>query len=116
MYILSAQGVLFRSKESGYHLRAAILEDHLEQDRSTVQEYGLDLTAVLAGFSCPLEGGGNVSGVSVVGGGPDAKDIFNRADGLDEILLDCFMELELRWFVRKTWTYIVRSRECDSRP
>lgn len=42
-YVLSGQGCPSRSGEPMHHLRIAILEDHLEQDRGGVHEYGLDL-------------------------------------------------------------------------
>ena len=72
-----------------HHLRTAIPEDHLEQDRRSVHEYGFDLVGVLSNFSCFLEGSGDVSGGMVVGHVLGTKDIFNRPDGLDEVLLDC---------------------------
>ena len=78
-----------------YHIRTAILVEHLEHDRCAILEYGLDLIGVFVSLSCFVECGSNVSGGSEVGGGPDAEDIFNRADGLDEVLLDCWMILEL---------------------
>ena len=63
-----------------------------------------------------MEGGSDFSGGRKFGGGPDAEDIFNRADGLDEVLLDLWVELESGLHVRKMWTYIVRSQGCGSRP
>jgi len=77
-----------------YHIRTAILVEHLEHYRCAILEYGLDLIGVPVSFSRFLEGGSDVSGGSEVGGGTDAEDIFNCADGLDEVLLDCRMELE----------------------
>ena len=79
-----------------HHIRTAILVEHLEHDRCTILEYGLDLIGILISFSCFMEGGSDVSGGSEFGGGPDAEDIFNRADGLDKVLLDCRIELESR--------------------
>jgi len=73
------------------HLRTTILEDHLEQDRRGVHEYGLDLVGVPSELSCFLKGSGDVSRGIVVGHVPSTEDIFNRTDSLDEILLDCWM-------------------------
>jgi len=73
------------------HLRITILEDHLEQGRRGVHEHGLDLVGVLSELSCFLEGSGDVSRGIVVGHVPGTEDIFNCADSLDEVLLDCWM-------------------------
>ena len=91
MYALGSQGHIFGSGKPMYHLRIAILEDHLEQDRRGVHEYGLDLVGVVPNFSRSLEGSGNVSGGIAVGHGLGTDDVFDRADGLDEVFLDCWM-------------------------
>jgi len=70
----------------------AILEEHLGQDRRAVHEHGLDRIGVIASLGYFQEGFSDVPGGSEVVGG--LEDIFNRADGLDEVLLDCWMELE----------------------
>ena len=89
MCILSDQGVVPRSGVTENHLRATILKEHLEQDRPTISEHGLDPIRVLANLSRFLHGGGDISGGTVVGCGIDTKNIFNRTDGLDKVLLDC---------------------------
>jgi hypothetical protein len=90
IHVLGGQGLLSRSGKAMDHIRIAILEDHLEQDRGGVHEYGFDLVRVLSDLSCSLEGSGDVFGGIVVGHVLSTEDIFNRADGLDEVLLDCW--------------------------
>ena len=92
-HILSGQWLLSGSVEVMQHIRATILEDHLVQNRRGIREHGLDLIGVLSDFSCFLENSSDISGGTAVGGGSSTDDIFNRADGLDKVLLDCWMEL-----------------------
>lgn len=91
IYVLGGQGFLFRPVKPVHHLRITIFEDHLVQDRCGVDEYGLDLIGVVPKLSCSLEGSGEVSGGRVFGLGSDGEDIFNRADGLDKVHLDCWL-------------------------
>ena len=47
-------------------------------------------------ISRPLQGFGHVSGDCVVWLGAEAEEIFDRANGLNEILLDCWGYVEQR--------------------
>jgi hypothetical protein len=65
--------------------------DHLDQDRNTIDEYGLDLIRVLSKFDASAISRGDFQDEGDLE--PVVEDIFNRADGLDKVLVDCWMEL-----------------------
>ena len=92
-YILSCQGLFPRSESLRNHIQTTIFEDRLKQDRDAILKNGLDHVRGVES-SCFLEDISNVSGGGEGGVRlrPDTEDPFNRADGLDEILLDCWME------------------------
>lgn len=115
IHLLCGQRLVPRTEELEYHLRTAIFEEHLEQDRCTVHEYRLDLVGVLANCSSFLHGGSDVSRRIIVGRGADTEDIFHCADSLDKVLLDYIVELESgRRFVER-WSHIDQVRESGSR-